>query len=234
MLTAHGEQSEHIAETWGCGRTVGYLFVGFNLVLQLGPCAAILARNSAGRSAREPVVRFGVAALLTVLAVQVAAYSMLWSFEFVLRNVAVAGALVLVYAETAIEQRSSYAGLPSTGTQRSRADWLILFGRLFCTFMFGTMLRFDSVGRAGIELLGLGLMACVAVGYSAKLASVALFSLLAIENLVCNAFFLERWGSDVRDFKKYDFFQTLSVMGGLLLIVAYGPGGVSLDERKGD
>jgi hypothetical protein len=46
---------------------------------------------------------------------QTLAYSILWDFQFLLRNLALIGALLLVLAEARVEAKSLLAGVPSLG-----------------------------------------------------------------------------------------------------------------------
>jgi len=57
-----------------------------------------------------------------------------------------------------------------------------------------------------------------------------LVGLLMLQNFYFNAFWMAN--SYEVDFVRYDFFQTTSVVGGLLMVVALGPGGHSLDKAK--
>lgn len=89
---------------------------------------------------------------------------------------------------------------------------------------------------------------CVTIGFKTKLAAFCLVILLTVENMILNSWWTMSAHSGMRDFvklvvhcdvssltgcdRRYDFFQTMSVVGGFLLMVELGPGGLSMDERK--
>jgi len=79
------------------------------------------------------------------------------------------------------------------------------------------------------NLVGTALIVLVAVGFKTKLAALTLVIWLLAINVYFNAFWTIPTCKPM-----HDFFKTTSVIGGLLLIVALGPGGVSMDEKKKD
>ncbi len=148
------------------------------------------------------------------------------------RNLSLCGALILLLAEASGEAKTMFAGIPSMGINQKQ-NYMQLAGRVMVVFMFITLIKFEfSFFRSLLTLIGFGLTVCVFVGYKTKLAALVLVGLLLIMNVSLNAFWTIPYNRIARDFLKYDFFQSLSVIGGLMFVVALGPGGVSFDERK--
>jgi ER-derived vesicles protein len=89
------------------------------------------------------------------------AYSILWDIQFLLRNLALIGALLLVLAESRGEARSLFAGVPSMGENKPK-NFMQLAGRVLLAFMFITLIRFElSFFQVVQDILGSILMVMV-------------------------------------------------------------------------
>ncbi|KAF0031514.1 hypothetical protein F2P81_016069 [Scophthalmus maximus] len=153
---------------------------------------------------------------------------------FVLLNLVgqLGGGLLLLLAESRSEGKSMFAGVPSMG-ESSPKQYMQLGGRVLLVLMFMTLLHFDSNFFSILQnMVGTALIILVAIGFKTKLAALTLVVWLLAINVYFNAFWTIPAYKPMHDFLKYDFFQTTSVIGGLLLVVALGPGGVSMDEKK--
>ncbi|XP_070582107.1 surfeit locus protein 4-like [Ptychodera flava] len=217
------EQRDYIDSTWGVGYFLSSIFVLLNLVGQIGGCVMVLSRKQ---------VPIACGLLIGIIALQTVAYSILWDAKFLMRNLSLAGGIILLLAESRVEGKSLFAGVPTLG-DNSPKNYMQLGGRILLVLMFMSLLRFEFSPLQMIQnIVGSALMVCVAVGFKTKLSALVLVIWLTCLNFYFNAWWNIPEYRPMRDFLKYDFFQTLSVIGGLLLVVALGPGGVSLDEHK--
>uniref|UniRef100_A0A8D9FC95 Surfeit locus protein 4 homolog n=1 Tax=Cacopsylla melanoneura TaxID=428564 RepID=A0A8D9FC95_9HEMI len=216
-------QRDYMDSSWNCGYFLGSLFVLINLIGQLGGCVLVLLQK------RVPLA---VGVLFFIVFLQTIAYSILLDFQFLMRNLALVGALLLVLADSHQEARSVFAGVPSIGDNKPK-NYLQLAGRSLLAFMYITLLRFEvSFLQIVQDIFGAALMVLVTIGYKTKLSALILVIVLSSLNIYYNCWWLIPADRALRDFLKYDFFQTLSVVGGLLMIVLRGPGSVSMDQHK--
>ncbi|KAG2233209.1 hypothetical protein INT48_007629 [Thamnidium elegans] len=204
-----------------------HIFLGFNAISMLVFATCIILKRQVGPS---------VAVLATVIIGQAIAYGLLFDLMFFLRNLSVTGGLLLCMSESILRKRTKhtvFASLPQL-TENERHKYFQLAGRvllvlLFIGFIFNGEWNFV---RMIVSLVGLAACCMVVVGFRAKWSATFLVSLLCIINMFVNNWWSVNHSNYKRDFLRYDFFQCLSIMGGLLLLVSIGPGGLSYDEKK--
>jgi len=176
---------------------------------------------------------YAVGGLLAVVITQALGYGLIFDLNFFLRNLSVVGGLLMVLSDSWHRKKFAFAGLPQLD-EKDKKMYVQLAGRSLLIFLFiGFVFSGEwSISRVLVSLVGLVACVMVVVGFKAKWSAVMLVIILSIFNVIINNFWTLHPHHPHRDFAKYDFFQILSIVGGLLLLVNMGPGQFSVDEKK--
>jgi len=211
---------KHRGFPWG----LSHLFLLLNVVTMLIASGAIVSKR---------YTEYAVGGLLGVVLIQGFGYGLIFDLNFFLRNLSVVGGLIMVFSDAITSRNKGFAGLPSL-TENDKRKYFQLVGRVLLIFLFlGFILQGQwSFARVLTSVFGLGACGMIAVGFKAKWSAAFLVIILSIFNVFINNWWSVHSHHPQRDFLKYDFFQTLSIVGGLLLLVNMGPGGLSVDEKK--
>lgn len=190
----------------------------------VGSFLAIIKKNT----------ELAVSALFSVIVVQAFGYGLAFDARFVVKTLSVVGALLLLLADSfASKRKSFFAGVPSINSN-DKSDYLQLGGRILLVFLFIGFLFAGEFSFIRILVCLISLVGClmVVIGFKAKWSAWMLVAFLSISNVLLNNWWSLHHSHPKRDFLKYDFFQTLSIMGGFLLLTNLGPGEMSYDAQK--
>ncbi|KAK9450669.1 SURF4 family-domain-containing protein [Limtongia smithiae] len=176
---------------------------------------------------------YAVLALIFVVISQALFYGLIFELKFFLRNLSVIGGLLLVLSSSLARPKIAFAGLPSV-EEKDRQMYFQLAGRILLVLLFLNFIVTGgwSFSRVCVSLIGFVACTMVAVGFKTRLSAMLLTVILSLFNVIINHYWTYSGNHPNRDFLKYEFFQTLSIVGGLLLVVNTGAGKLSIDEKK--
>ncbi|CCH60506.1 hypothetical protein TBLA_0C07150 [Henningerozyma blattae CBS 6284] len=173
-------------------------------------------------------VNYATGMLVLCIITQGIIYGLFTGSSFVLRNISVIGGLLIAFGDSIVQNKTTFAMLPELSDKNDKNKGYLLFaGRILIVLMF---IGFTFSKSWFTVVLTIIFTVCFAIGYKTKLASIMLGLILTFYNVAWNNYWF--YDSSKRDFLKYEFYQNLSIIGGLLLVTNTGAGGFSVDEKK--
>jgi len=113
------------------------------------------------------------------------------------------GALLMILAESRVEGKSLFAGVPSLGENKPKT-YMQLSGRILVVFMFITVLHLDFHPLIVLQnIVAIVLMMAVTIGFKTKLSALVLVVWLTGECgfkpfLICLTFFIAKHSTSTR------------------------------------
>ncbi|PGH28666.1 hypothetical protein GX50_08591 [[Emmonsia] crescens] len=224
IFTQWNDQLTYLKDFRGIPWGITHIFLLLNVIAMVSCSVLVIARKHS---------EYAVAGLLGVVVTQALGYGLIFDITFFLRNLSVIGGLLMVLSDSWVRKRFVPAGLPQLD-EKDRKMYIQFAGRVLLIFLFiGFVFAGSwSFWRVLVSLFGLVACVMVVVGFKAKWSAIILVVILSVFNLFVNNFWTLHSRHPHKDFAKYDFFQILSIVGGLLLLVNMGPGQFSVDEKK--
>ncbi|AJS03016.1 BMC_2a_G0024560.mRNA.1.CDS.1 [Saccharomyces cerevisiae] len=171
---------------------------------------------------------YATGVLCTCVISQALVYGLFTGSSFVLRNFSVIGGLLIAFSDSIVQNKTTFGMLPELNSKNDKAKGYLLFaGRILIVLMFIAFTFSKSWFTVVLTIIG---TICFAIGYKTKFASIMLGLILTFYNITLNNYWF--YNNTKRDFLKYEFYQNLSIIGGLLLVTNTGAGELSVDEKK--
>ncbi|KAK3355051.1 SURF4 family-domain-containing protein [Neurospora tetraspora] len=224
IMTQWNDQLLYLHDYRHIPNGVTHLFLLVNVIAMASCSTLVIIRKYS---------EYAVGGLIGVVITQALGYGLIFDLNFFLRNLSVMGGLLMVLSDSWVRKTKAFAGLP-TLEEKDRKMYFQLAGRVLLIFLFiGFVFSGEwTIWRIIVSLIGLVACVMVVVGFKTKFSSTLLVVILSIFNLLVNNFWTLHEHHPHKDFAKYDFFQILSIVGGLLLLTNTGPGQFSIDEKK--
>ncbi|TQN64558.1 Surfeit locus protein 4-like protein [Colletotrichum shisoi] len=224
IVTQWGDQLLYLHDYRHIPNGITHIFLIVNVLAMLACSTLVIIRKYSD---------YAVAGLMAVVTTQAVGYGLIFDLNFFLRNLSVIGGLLMVLSDSWVRKTKAFAGLPQID-EKDRKMYFQLAGRVLLIFLFVGFVFSGSWSIWRIITAIIGFVACVmvVVGFKAKFSATLLVLILSVFNILVNNFWTLHEHHPHKDFAKYDFFQILSIVGGLLLLVNSGPGQFSIDEKK--
>ncbi|KAJ3129679.1 hypothetical protein HK098_000458 [Nowakowskiella sp. JEL0407] len=219
IISQWHDQVFYLSEHRGMKNGIAQVFLGLN-VIAMTSCSllAILRRYT----------EYAAGGLALVVLSQSIGYGLIFDTAFFFRNLSVVGGLLMLLADyfAASKKKSNlFAGLPNIN-ETDKNEYIKLFARILLVALFLSFVMQGELTIVRIFVSIIALIGCVMVviGFKAKWSALLLVTFLSISNILLNNWWSLPSTHHQRDFLKYDFFQTLSIVGGFLLLFNLGPG----------
>ncbi|VVT44034.1 uncharacterized protein SAPINGB_P000269 [Magnusiomyces paraingens] len=226
IFSQWNSQVSYISGYRGLPRFITVVYLAINIVIMFVSSSLVVAHKSLVPA---------VASLSFVVISQAIIYGLAFNLSFFFRNLSVIGGLLMVLSAAFVKDRRaiSLPGLPLVD-DKNRAKYFQLAGRILLIFLYLAYVVAEQRTAARIISSIFGLAACglVVIGYKARLSAAILVIMLFWRNFTSNQYWRYDPNNPVRDFLRYEHFQILSIIGGLILVVSAGAGAISIDEKK--